>query len=91
MKHLDKVAIIAVLFAMTGCASTSDLEAIGARVADLETKVASAEQHAADAHKVAVSAEQHASAAHAAADKAAQACADINSKLDRLFKKAQFK
>lgn len=83
--------ISAIVALASGCASTSDVENLQSQIDSLKPVVASAEQHAADAHKVAASAEQHAIAAHAAADKAAQACVDMNSKLDKLFKKSQFK
>lgn len=89
MKQLFTLLFIAVV--ATGCASTSDIENLQGQIDTLKTSVASAETHASAAHASAASAEAHAVAAHAAADAAAAQCKEMSAKLDRLFKKAQFK
>jgi murein lipoprotein len=75
----------------TGCASTGDVENLQAQIDALKPVVASAAADAASAKASADSAIVKASAAEVAADKAAKACADVNAKLDKLFKKTQFK
>ena len=82
MRAIKLSAVVAIAALATGCASTSDLEALDARVGTLEGKVATASADAASAK---------AAAAEAAANRAAQYAQDTNSKLDRMFKKSQHK
>lgn len=92
MKFLDKVAIIAVLAAFaTGCASTSDLESLDARVASLEGKVAAVATDAAAAKAAAAQASEKAGLAIVASNRAADAIQGVNAKLDKLFQKSQYK
>jgi murein lipoprotein len=91
MKAIKLSAVIAVAALASGCASTSDLEALDARVSTLEGKVATAAADAASAKAAAADASAKAAAAEAAANRAAQYAQDTNSKLDRLFKKSQHK
>lgn len=82
MRAITLSAVVAIAALATGCASTSDLEALDARVGTLEGKVSTASADAASAK---------AAAAEAAANRAAQYAQDTNSKLDRMFKKSQHK
>jgi len=91
MKLIKLSAVVAVAALATGCASTSDLEALDARVSTLEGKVATASADAASAKAAAAEAASKAAAAEAAANRAAQYAQDTNSKLDRMFKKSQHK
>lgn len=87
MRAIKLSAVVAVAALATGCASTSDLEALDARVGTLEGKVATASADAASAKAAAA----EAAAKAAAANRAAQYAQDTNSKLDRMFKKSQHK
>ena len=89
MKHVLILAAIAAF--ATGCASTSEVEALDARVGVLEGKVATASADAASAKTAAADASVKAAAAEAAANKAAQYAQEVKVKLDRMFNKAQFK
>jgi len=91
MKAIKLSAVVAVAALATGCASTSDLEALEGRVGTLESKVQSVAADAASAKASAAEASSKAAAAEAAANRAAQYAQDTNSKLDRLFKKSQHK
>jgi murein lipoprotein len=91
MKAIKLSAVVAVAALATGCASTSDLEALDSRVSSLEGKVSSASADAASAKAAAAEAAAKAAAAEAAANRAAQYAQDTNSKLDRMFKKSQHK
>ena len=72
------------LFALTGCASTSDLEALQGRVSAVEsaTKVSSSEISALK-DKVAK--------CEAKMEKCDTHCKTLESKLDKMFKKSQYK
>jgi murein lipoprotein len=91
MKALKLSAVVAIAALATGCASTSDLDSLSARVTGLEGKIASASADAASAKASAAEASSKAAAAEAAANRAAQYAQDTNSKLDRMFKKSQHK
>lgn len=91
MKYLDKIAIVALILFVTGCASTSDLEHVQSQVSELSTKVDLLAVDVSSAKSSAESALAKSSAAETAAVNAEKACKDINSKLDRLFKKTNFK
>jgi murein lipoprotein len=91
MKAIKLSAVVAIVALATGCASTSDLESLDARVGTLESKVQGAASDAAAAKAAAADASAKAAAAEAAANRAAQYAQDTNSKLDRLFKKSQHK
>jgi len=68
----------------SGCATTSDLDALRAEV---DKANATANQAAADA----AAARQDAAAAKVAAEQAATQSAETNEKLDRMFKKSMYK
>lgn len=91
MKVVKLSAIVAVAALATGCASTSDLDALASRVGTLESKVQTVAADAASAKSAAADASSRAAAAEAAANRAAQYAQETNSKLDRLFKKSQHK
>ena len=91
MKAIKLSAVVAVVALATGCASTSDLDALDARVSSLESKVSTASSDAASAKAAAAEAASRAAAAEAAANRAAALAQDTNSKLDRMFKKSQHK
>jgi murein lipoprotein len=91
MKAIKLSAVVAVAALATGCASTSDLEALESRVGTLESKVQSAAADAASAKSSAADAAAKAASADAAANRAARLAEDTNSKLDRMFKKSQHK
>lgn len=91
MRAITLSAVVAIAALATGCASTSDLEALDARVGTLEGKVATASADASAAKAAAAEAAAKAAAAEAAANRAAQYAQDTNSKLDRMFKKSQHK
>ena len=82
MKHVVLVGLLAML--ATGCASTGDLEALQDRVDVLESNQgAIAKEVAANKEKTSALAAEHAQLA--AQHKA------LESKLDKVFKKAQYK
>lgn len=89
MKHLFTLLFITVV--ATGCASTSDIENLQGQIDALKPAVASASADAADAKASAVSAAAKATAAELAASKAADLTQEVSAKLDKLFKKSQFK
>jgi murein lipoprotein len=72
------------LAGLTGCASTSDLEALQAQV---DKANSAASQAAADAAE----AKRDAAAARTAAEQARDSAAETNEKLDRMFKKSMYK
>jgi len=91
MNVIKLSAVVAIAALATGCASTSDLEALEGRVGTLESKVQTAASDAASAKAAAADASAKAGAAEAAANRAARLAEDTNSKLDRMFKKSQHK
>ncbi len=72
------------LAGVTGCASTSDIEALQAEVAKANS---TANQAAADAAE----AKRDAAAARTAAEQARDSAQETNEKLDRMFKKSMYK
>lgn len=76
--------ILVALTGITGCATTSDLDALRAEV---QKSNETANQAAADA----ASAREDAAAAKAAAEKARDTAQETNEKLDRMFKKSMYK
>ncbi|MFV8818602.1 Lpp/OprI family alanine-zipper lipoprotein [Haliea sp. E17] len=92
MKSLYRVTaaglMLAALAGATGCASTSDMNALRADMqSDIDKANATASQAAADA----AAARQEAAAARAAAEQANATAQDTNEKLDRMFKKSMYK
>jgi murein lipoprotein len=85
------IMILAVALTAVGCASTSDLEALDAKVSSLETKVKIAAVDAADAKALAHNAAENAEAAKHAAIASAIVAQEVNTKLDRMFQKANHK
>ena len=77
-------AMLLALAGLTGCATTSDVDALRAEV---DKANAAANQAAADA----ASAKRDAAAARAAAEEARDTARDTNEKLDRMFKKSMYK
>lgn len=88
MKYLSIILFTAIV---AGCASTSELEAVNAKVSALETKIDLVAVDAASAKSSADVASAKAVAAEDAANRAAKSAQDISAKLDRLFRKAQLK
>ena len=86
-----KVLMILALAFLAGCASSSDVERLQAQIDSLQPQVVSLSAGVAEAKQNSALALQKASAAEAAAVKAAESCAEINTKLDRLFKHAKLK
>lgn len=88
---MKKMLVILATVLATGCASTSDLEVLSARVTDLEGSVKVAVADSAEAKEAAAQAAIKATAAEAAANKAASYAQNVSEKLDRLFKKSSYK
>ncbi len=85
MRKLTTAGIVVVaLTGLSGCATTSDLDALRAEV---QKANATANQAAADA----ASAKRDAAAARSAAEAAANSAQETNEKLDRMFKKSMYK
>ena len=82
MKNLFLALTAAILF--TGCASTSDFNAMKDRVTALEGQVASAANAANDASAAAQSASRNASAAQSAAERALNAANEANERAKRM-------
>lgn len=95
MKHLDKVAILASILLLAGCASTGDVEALQAEVSALKVELAAngaikaqADKEVAEAKSLAQVAKEKAIAAEQAA---AAKIKSLEEKLDKYFKKGQYK
>jgi murein lipoprotein len=88
---MKKVLFITATLLATACASTADLEKLQAENAILHTKVNAAATDADQAKVFATLAAEKASAAETAASKSLKVCQELSGKLDRLFKKAQYK
>ena len=88
MRNMQKLTaaglMVSALTILSGCATTSDLDALRAEV---EKSNATASQAAADA----ASAKRDAAAAKAAAEAARDTARQTNEKLDRMFKKSMYK
>ncbi|TGD75813.1 hypothetical protein E4634_02800 [Mangrovimicrobium sediminis] len=92
MKTLARIttstALLAALAATTGCATSSDIDALRAEMmAEINRANATADKAAADA----ASAKQDAASAKATADQALQSAQATDEKLDRMFKKSMYK
>ena len=83
------ISILALV--MSGCASTGDIENLQGQIDSLSGRIDAANLAANDAKMSAQDAQAKASRAEQAALRAAAVSAEINEKLDRLFKKAQHK
>lgn len=77
-------AVLAIAFLATGCASIGDVEALQAQVSALESSDKALSSEIADLQGKVAACE----AKHAACDKH---CKALESKLDKVFKKAQYK
>lgn len=88
---MKKLLFIAAIFLATACASTADLDKLRAEHTVLQAKVDSAATDADQAKVFATLAAEKASAAEIAANKSLKMCQELSGKLDRLFKKSQFK
>jgi hypothetical protein len=75
-----------VLLNGTGCAKSADVEAIGARVTVLETKVAALVVDITAVKAAALDAAEKATDAAAAAKGAAEIAEEINNKVDKMIK-----
>ena len=84
LKPMAAGLMVAGLTGLTGCATTSDLDALRA---DVQKANDTANQAAADA----AAAKQDAAAARVAAEEARDASQETNEKLDRMFKKSMYK
>ncbi len=76
------------LVGLTGCATTSDLDALRS---EMMTKIDQANATADKAAADAAAARQDAAAAKATAEQANATAADTSEKLDRMFKKSMYK
>lgn len=79
------------LVALTGCASNSDIANLQGQIDTLKPQITQASSDAAAAKAAADAASAKAASAEVAANKAAAACAELSLKLDKVFKKAQYK
>ena len=86
-----KYLVVLALAFLSGCASTSDIESLQGQIDSLKPKIAAIADDASSAKLAADQALIRAALAEAAANRAANSAAEINEKLDRLFKKAQHK
>ncbi len=95
MQSLKVSAVILVASFAIGCATTSDIEQVDAKLQSqidgLKTQITKASDDASRAQASAEEAANKASGAEAAANRAAQYAQDTNSKLDRMFKKSMMK
>jgi murein lipoprotein len=92
MKKIIKLAMIALAFSLvTACATTSDVENLQSQVNGLDSSVKQASADAASAKTTAADASAKAEAADAAANRAAELSQDVNSKLDKKFKRSMMK
>ena len=88
---MKKLLIIGLALMATACASNSDLAKLQSEVDVLQTKVNTIATDADQAKTFANLAAEKSTFAEAAAQKALRLCQDIDAKLDRMFKKAQYK
>jgi murein lipoprotein len=88
---VKSLMILVMSIVMFGCASTSDIENLQSQIDSVSGRVDAANLSANDAKMAAQDAQVKASRAEQAANRAAQYSADVNEKLDRLFKKQQHK
>jgi len=88
MKSTTAGLALAALVGLSGCATTSDLDALRS---EMMTKIDQANATADRAAADAAAARQDAAAAKMAAEQARDTAADTNEKLDRMFKKSMYK
>lgn len=86
---MKKLLFLSIL--LTGCASTSDIESLQSQIVVLDSRISNVAQDAQVAKEAAIQAGVKANEASAAANRAAQYAQEVNSKLDRLFRKTQLK
>jgi murein lipoprotein len=83
---ISTTLLLALGLAGSGCAKSSDVEAISSRVSVLETKVSALEVDIAGAKAAAADAALKANAAEVAASRAADISEQINKKVNAIFK-----
>ena len=92
MMKATKLAVILVAAGLAvGCATKGDVEKVQTQVDGLKAELSSVKSTADEALTAAQGAEQKAASAEAAARRAATASEEVNSKLDRMFKKSMMK
>lgn len=91
----DKVAIVAVLIMLAGCATNSDIEKLNARVDNLDVKIEKVKEIALDSQDMSRQAVQHAATAEELSletVKLIEAYSEkLEARLDKLFKLIQRK
>jgi murein lipoprotein len=92
------VLMLAVLLGLTGCASSTDFDALRASVQQANqtansaaAKADAASREAAAASKEAAAAKQQSASASQIANEAKAGAQEVNSKIDRMFKKSMYK
>jgi murein lipoprotein len=88
---LFKALPIAVLLAVGGCASTSDIDSVKTSAAQAQKTADDAKASAASAEKTAAAAQATANQALQTANEAKAAADEANTKIDRAFKKSMHK
>jgi len=88
---MKKIALLTIILALTGCATSGDIENLQGQIDALSPKVAAAASSANEAKALASQASARAGAAEQAANLAAPYAKDTNEKLDRMFQKFQQK
>lgn len=91
MKLLKLSTVIVAAGLAVGCATNSDIENLQGQINTLKTDVSSAKSAANAANNAASDAASRAAAAEAAANRAARSAEEVNSKLDRMFKRSMMK
>jgi murein lipoprotein len=85
-KILKALPLILSTSFITGCASSTEIDALHAKINELESRLANANTDASTAKTTAAQAAVAASAAKVSADRAAGYAQDTNNKLDQLTK-----
>jgi len=88
---LAAVAATSLVVGLSGCASTSDLNALRAEVDSAKADASAAKAEAAAASKAAAEAKAMASDAVSTANAAKATSEETETKIDRMFKKAMYK
>jgi murein lipoprotein len=91
MKNMINIFVMAVIFSLAGCATTSDVENIQTQVSGLDASVKQASADAASAKATAADAAAKSEAAEAAANRAAELSQAANSKLSKKFRRSMMK
>jgi outer membrane murein-binding lipoprotein Lpp len=92
MMKATKLGVLLLSAGLTvGCASKSDLNNLQTQVDGLKAEVASVKSTADEALSAAQAAESKAASAESAARRAAASSEEVNSKLDRMFRKSMMK